>query len=197
MWELLRRLKDIRNEPWVVLGDFNECLCLWRFEHFSARCRSERQMLDFREMLSRCDLHDLGFSGLPWTYDNMQKGKWNVHVRLDRVVASSRWKQKFSGARVQHIVSSRWDHGPILLELDKNQSAKIPWPFRYEIMWEHEESLSEEITSSWHSAGQVQTLGDIACALRSVRSSLSPWSSKKFGSVMKEFEETTGLDEGY
>jgi hypothetical protein len=45
-------------------------------------------MTDFREVLTQCDLHDLGFSGLPWTYDNMQRGNRNVRVWLDRAVAS-------------------------------------------------------------------------------------------------------------
>jgi hypothetical protein len=47
----------------VLVGDFNEAM--WQYEHFSATPRSEKQMMDFREVLSHCDLHDLGFSGLP------------------------------------------------------------------------------------------------------------------------------------
>jgi hypothetical protein len=94
MWELLRRLKRNHQEPRLMLGDFNEVL--WKFEHFSARRRPERQMLDFCEVLAHCDLHGLGFSGLPWTYDNKQKGERNVCVRLDQVVASPEWTQCFS-----------------------------------------------------------------------------------------------------
>jgi hypothetical protein len=48
-------------------------------------------MLNFREVLSHCDLHDLGFTRLPWTYDNKQAGDHNVQVRLDRGVASLSW----------------------------------------------------------------------------------------------------------
>jgi hypothetical protein len=55
-------------------------------------------MLDFREVLSYCDLHDLGFSGLPWTYDNKQAGDWNVRVRLDQAVASPSWMNWFPDA---------------------------------------------------------------------------------------------------
>jgi endonuclease/exonuclease/phosphatase (EEP) superfamily protein YafD len=40
--------------PWLVIGDFNEVM--WSFEHFSSTRRRERQMLDFREVLSYCDL---------------------------------------------------------------------------------------------------------------------------------------------
>jgi hypothetical protein len=50
MWEALRRLKDIIDLPWLVLGDFNETL--WGYEHFSDTPRPERQMEDFCDTLS-------------------------------------------------------------------------------------------------------------------------------------------------
>jgi hypothetical protein len=77
------------NFPWLMLGDFNETM--WQSEHYSERKRNEKQMLDFREILSYCDLHDLGFHGAPWTFDNKQGGRRNVKVRLDRAVASPEW----------------------------------------------------------------------------------------------------------
>jgi hypothetical protein len=65
MWELMRQIKPCQYASWLMLGDFNEVM--WSFEHFLSRRRLPKQMMDFREVLSYCDLHDLGFSGLPWT----------------------------------------------------------------------------------------------------------------------------------
>lgn len=59
----------------------------------------------FREVLGFCDIHDIGFSGLPWTYDNGQPGRHNVKVHLDRVVASTTWSCLFEQAAVEHLVS--------------------------------------------------------------------------------------------
>jgi hypothetical protein len=53
-------------------------------------------MLDFREVLSHCDVNDLGFSGVPWTFNNKQTRGRNVKVRLDSAVASSSWTNWFS-----------------------------------------------------------------------------------------------------
>lgn len=114
MWELLRRIKPRSAAPWVMVGDFNETM--WSFKHFSNRRCPPKQMLDFREVLSYCDLHDLSFTGVPWTYDNKQDGDRNVKVRLDRVVASPSWSSWFPDARLQHLTSSRSDHCPILWE---------------------------------------------------------------------------------
>jgi endonuclease/exonuclease/phosphatase (EEP) superfamily protein YafD len=70
MRSLLRRIKPMRNAPWIMIGDFNEVL--WGFEHFSTHKRAKSQMAKFRDVLTHCNLHDVGFSGLPWTYDNKQ-----------------------------------------------------------------------------------------------------------------------------
>jgi hypothetical protein len=62
------RIKDKSQDPWFVAGDFNEAM--FQYEHWSATKRSERRMLDFIETLENCNLHDLGFQGCPWTFDN-------------------------------------------------------------------------------------------------------------------------------
>jgi hypothetical protein len=68
MWELLRRLHGQSADPWLAFGDFNEAM--WGYEHFSACPRPERKMIAFRDALADCELTDLGFSGLPYSYDN-------------------------------------------------------------------------------------------------------------------------------
>jgi hypothetical protein len=94
MWDAIRAIKPNSDKPWLMMGDFNEAM--WQEEHFSRLARPESLMRDFREVLSHCDLHDVGFIGLPWTFDNKQKGDRNVKVRLDRAVASPAWSAIFS-----------------------------------------------------------------------------------------------------
>jgi hypothetical protein len=142
------------------LGDFNEAL--WQSEHFSDTRRNERRMQDFRDTLQFCDLHDLGYSGLPWTYNNKQEGRKNVKVRLDRAVANQAWNNLFSAAKVQHIISSRSDHLPIILQLGKLEVNSLGnTRGRYESMWERDETLGSEINEAWSRCAPVQNLADI------------------------------------
>jgi hypothetical protein len=99
---------------------------MWSHEPISSRKRPERQMLDFREILSHCDLHELGFSKRPWTYDNKQAKERNVRVRLDRAVANPSWTSWFLDALLDHIVSPRFDHGPILLHMEREEEVTAP-----------------------------------------------------------------------
>jgi hypothetical protein len=41
----------------------------------------------FRDTLAVCDLHDIGFCGLPYSWDNGRSGNANARVRLDKAVA--------------------------------------------------------------------------------------------------------------
>jgi hypothetical protein len=85
MWNTLRDLKTRSNLPWLLVGDFNEAL--WQEEHMSVNPTAVNQMEAFREVLFDCNLSDLGFAGVPYTYDNKRTGWANVCVRLDRAVA--------------------------------------------------------------------------------------------------------------
>ena len=58
------------------MGDFNETL--HADEHFGVNVRPERQMRAFREAVSDCALQDLGWRGVPFTWDNAQQGSYNV-----------------------------------------------------------------------------------------------------------------------
>jgi hypothetical protein len=79
---MLRATSDL---PWFLVGDFNEAI--WQHEHLLVCLRPESQMSLFRDAILLCELKDLGFSGLPFTYDNRRSGRANVKVRLDRALA--------------------------------------------------------------------------------------------------------------
>lgn len=141
----------------------------------------------FREALDFCEMRDIGFSGLPWTYDNKQFGRRNVRVRLDRVVATEAWSNLFEHASVEHLVS---DHCPVLLRLGAVEHSRGgPKILRYEIMWEREESLGEVVLSAWTNSSAKTDLGSIAKSLKEVMGSLQEWSKEKFGSVRRKLKE--------
>ncbi|KAG2644822.1 hypothetical protein PVAP13_2KG380405 [Panicum virgatum] len=179
MWERLRSLCDEWTGPWMVIGDFNEAM--WQYEHFSETHRNERQMMDFREVLSPCDLHDLGFLGLPWTYNNNQAGQRIVKVRLDRSVANTEWMVLHPGASVLHLTSSRSDHKALLLSLQTEEQRPRSSVFRYEIMWEREEELGTIIEQAWQKRNPGSDLGALATSLQCVTKELKIWSRDKFG----------------
>jgi hypothetical protein len=164
MWSLINSIRQFSNLPWLVLGDFNEAL--WQFEHFSVRQRNETQMQSFRDVLQTCDLHALGFSGVPYTYDNRREGRNNIRVRLDRALADNDWREMFGNARVSHLTSTRSDHCPISVCFSPEDCRPFHTKcLHYEICWEREPSLQEVITDAWSEGVSKSDLGEISTAL--------------------------------
>jgi hypothetical protein len=187
MWSLMCALRATSDIPWFLVGNFNEAL--WQHEHLSVCPRPEAQMGAFRDAVLLCELKDLRFSGLPFTYDNRRSGRANVKVRLDRALADDRWRDLFTDASVVHLVSPCSDHCPLLVKL-----AREVWsgPVRkckcYEIMWEREEALPEVVANAWHGQGSKADLGEVNAALEKVMEVLQAWGRRKFGNVTRELQ---------
>jgi hypothetical protein len=177
MWDTIRNLQTQSDLPWLLIGDFNEVL--WPEEHLSQHPRAVSQMEAFRETLFDCNLSDLGFSGMPFTYDNRRKGRANVKVRLDRAVACPRWRDLFADSHVQHLTSPVSDHCPVLLNLTQEDRSPSRQPHRqYEILWEREMDLPERVANAWKEAGRKQDLGEVMKGLDGVMNTLQEWSKK-------------------
>jgi hypothetical protein len=104
-------------------------------------------------------------------------------------VASGSWTSWFSNKQLHHLVTSWSDHMPILLDIEQDRSQRLPKHItRYEIMWEWEASLPEEIQMAWRGGKPVQHLGDIPDKIHGVMRTLKKWSKEKFGAVTQELE---------
>ena len=188
MWDLLRRLKPLGVGAWFLVGDFNEAM--WQNEHFSRHKRSIRVMANFSQALSECNLYDLGFHGVPWTYDNNQDGFKNVKVRLDRAVACPLWSSMFPRCKVSHIISSRSDQCPVFIELlGSPKVGTFVKQLKYESYWEREgRDLDEQINVCWKIGSNIKDLKDVANNLEKLMKSLHGWSRVHIGYLPKKLE---------
>ena len=88
-WQLIETLHAQCGMPWVVYGDFNEIL--HPNGKLGWRERVANQIRNFRDVLSRCGLVDLGFVGQKYTWCNGRHGEHRTLLRLDRMVANEAW----------------------------------------------------------------------------------------------------------
>ncbi|XP_073363536.1 uncharacterized protein [Aegilops tauschii subsp. strangulata] len=138
-WRFLRTLHNLPHADWLCMGDFNETL--HGDEHFSQTARPEWQMRAFREATDECELQDLGWSGVPYTWDNRQSGDANVKARLDRVFANEEFRQKIEYVKshndYEQLVTETWRaqarqpglHG-VMNALEALQRKLMPWGVR-------------------------------------------------------------------
>jgi len=181
-WGLLKFLSSQGNLPWLCAGNFNEIL--EASEQFGGNTRSERQMDGFREAVQMCGFQDLGFSGLPYTWDNRQEGIHNIKVRLDRGFANQEFLDLFPEATVWHVQTTESDHCCLLIECNRETSNRRHRSFRYENMWRRDESYLQLVQPTW-GEGEVANLTQLQSRLGNVQRSLQEWGLNVFGSVRR------------
>jgi hypothetical protein len=188
-WDMLRYLKADCDLPWVNNGDFNEVLR--REEQMGPNERDMAEINLFREVVDACQLCDLGYIGLDWTFERKINNNEHVRVRLDRALASADWSAHFPYATARHLCVVKSDHSPILLlnEMEaSNQRIAIDKPFRYEVMWERHEEFKPMIEEIW-GRGTVLNVNELCSKIKTTAEECARWGSVSFGAVRKEKRE--------
>lgn len=138
-WDCLKLLNTHSRLPWLCVGDFNETLS--SSEHFGGTGRTEAQMEGFREAVSICRFSDLGFIGLPYTWDNRREGDQNVKARLDRGLATDTFLDIYREVKVWNVQTTISDHSCLVVEyLNHTNRRRKKKNFRYENMWQRDPS---------------------------------------------------------
>ncbi|KAL0355536.1 UNVERIFIED_CONTAM: hypothetical protein Sradi_4000500 [Sesamum radiatum] len=130
-WGLLRHLSRQSKRPWLCIGDFNETL--HHHEKYGGNRRAQWQIEDFRQCLSDCELHDLGFNGEVFTWCNKREEPNTIRARLNRACCSISWSDLFPTTRVVQGSSTTSDHGFLWIELVPREDTRSH--LRHKLFW--------------------------------------------------------------
>lgn len=86
-WALLETLSTCSDLPWVCMGDYNELM--HASEKEGGNTRPEGQMKLFQDTINRCNLRDMGYNGLAFTWRRRLGNRWWVQEQLDRALVST------------------------------------------------------------------------------------------------------------
>lgn len=166
-WDCMRMLQSRSSLSWLCIGDFNEVL--HAKEQIGGVGRTERQMEGFCDAVSVCGFTDLGYIGLPYTWDNRQHGDRNVKVRLDWGLANDSFLNLFRQVKVWHVQNTLSDHCGLVVEcLDHSSRKKRKKNFRYENMWQRDLSYMSLVQDAWQPGVAPASLNEVQTRLHDI-----------------------------
>ncbi|XP_074297251.1 uncharacterized protein LOC141627956 [Silene latifolia] len=113
LWNALKSLSI--NEPWVVLGDFNNV----KYSSESVgKPVKDAERIPFQEVLDECELHDMKTTGTFFTWTNKKPSETRVFSKIDRVVVNIAWLDVWPDYFAHFAPEGSFDHCPCAISCE-------------------------------------------------------------------------------
>jgi hypothetical protein len=106
-------------------------------------------------VIQSLDIREIEMSGRQYTWAG--SGDDPTFEKLDRVLVSTEWEQKFPLTTVHAKYRSDSDHTPLLLNTSASSHNKQPPPFKFERGWLIKDGFRELVANKWQSKGEGTT----------------------------------------
>ncbi|XP_039682996.1 uncharacterized protein [Medicago truncatula] len=146
-WDLLRSLHTQSDDPWCIIGDFNDHLS--SFDKRGGPDRPRWLIQGFQEAVTDCGLTDLPLIGYQFTWFKSIGTSHAKEARIDRALCSAPWQNLFPHNSLQTLVAPMSDHTPLLLQHDPATWRTPHNSFRFNNSWLIEPDLSHYVKDNW------------------------------------------------
>ncbi|KAF4371083.1 hypothetical protein G4B88_003012 [Cannabis sativa] len=188
---------DIVNNsprPVLLIGDMNGTLTDSECFDYAKQGNSSKYSFDFRRMVQRVGLIDLGFQGpcFTWAKDrnNPNNGGSSKRARLDRGLVNSDWRILFPNAIVKHLSSNGSDHRPLLLDTSGGARCKSR-TFKYKNIWARDPRCFWIVKDAWAQRLHHHPMIDFHRKAKKTGQMLKLWNQRQFRNVKRQVEEAT------
>jgi hypothetical protein len=143
----------------------------------------------FRKVLEDCDLHDLGYTGDPFTWRNHHHlAASYIKERLDRAVANNTWRRKFPLVKVKNGDPRHSDHRPVIVDVGERDDIYRGSPMeimqKFEARWLEEEECQTKVQQAW--AASIQKGGNSMIQIQGeILKELWVWDREVLGELQK------------
>ncbi|GAV86914.1 Exo_endo_phos domain-containing protein, partial [Cephalotus follicularis] len=175
LWgELAHCAAMFRNEPWVVLGDFN--VTRYGTEHATSRVVT-KAMQDFNKAVVTAELEDLNSTGYVFTWSNRRQGEGEVKKKLDRAMGNWQWFKSLGDGYAHFHPPGISDHSPITIQMRLRQPFRGR-SFKYLNFWSKDDRFLQVVSHEWLKAHTGSPLVVIHKKLKSLKACLRNFCSR-------------------
>nr|XP_043629886.1 uncharacterized protein LOC122601187 [Erigeron canadensis] len=147
LWNDLARHKVfIGDNPWCLLGDFNEALNLE--DKASGPFNIDISMREFKECVDNIQVMDVNKVGLHYTWTQKPRGVNGVLKKIDRIMANLVFNHVFVGTTAVFQPYHNSDHFPVVLKIPM-QSRFKPKPFKFSNVLVKNPKFHDIVLDTW------------------------------------------------
>ena len=141
----------------------------------------------FNAILQSLELKEIELSWRQYIWANRRENP--TYQKLDRVLATTEWEQKFPLVSVQALTRAGSDHTPLLVDSGVQAHLGNTARFSFELSWLRMEGFYEMVAAEW--ANYVKGDSPIEIwqnKIRHLRRYLKDWAKNQSGKYKKEKE---------
>jgi Asp-tRNA(Asn)/Glu-tRNA(Gln) amidotransferase C subunit len=166
----------------LVGGDFN---IIRRQEEKNNDNFNSRWPFIFNAIIESLDLRELALSGRQFTWANRKVNP--TYEKLDRILASVSWEQKFPLVSVRALTRAGSDHPPLLIDSGEQAHRGNKSIFSFELSWLRKEGFYDMVAREWASISRGNTPMEVwQNKIRHLRKYLRGWARDQSSVYKKE-----------
>jgi hypothetical protein len=137
-------------------------------------------------------LHDLGYTGLRFTWSNRHEEPFHIQERLDRATTNVEWNEMFPGRRVEIMVAKSSDHALVLILLKTPDYRLYKKLFRYTAGWGKKKENKDIIRQVWRLKEQrTDKWQNVKANLNRCKHAITQWYRDNKEPVVEKIEKKT------
>jgi hypothetical protein len=180
----LVRLCEGEPLPLLLAGDFN---ILRKPEEKSNNNYNPRWPFIFNAIIESLNLREIALSGRQYTWASRRETP--TYEKLDRVLASVEWEQKFPLVSVRALPRSGSDHTPLLIDSGNHAHLGNKSRFSFELSWFQQAGFYDMVAAEWAAGPRgVSPIDTWQKKIRHLRRFLRGWAKNLSGKYKLEKE---------
>ncbi|XP_060969677.1 uncharacterized protein LOC133036919 [Cannabis sativa] len=191
-WKHLGDLAINATNPILLLGDMNGTLRDSDCFNYTQSRNVALYSFDYRRMIQRVGLIDLGFQGPRFTWakggGTSNPGTAMKRARLDTGLASPDWRVLFPNAIINHLSASGSDHRPLLLDTLGGTNCKSKL-FKYENMWARDPRSFWIVKEAWAKRQHSDPMLNFFRKVKATTKKLQHWNKTQFQNVHRQVQK--------
>jgi hypothetical protein len=146
----------------------------------------------FNAIIESLNLREIVLSGRQYTWASRRENP--TYEKLDRVLASVDWEQKYPLVSVRALTRSGSDHTPLLIDSGEQAHLGNKALFSFELSWLREDGFHDLIKREWNAVVRGNSPIEIwQNKMRHLRRFLRGWAKNRSGVYKKEKEKLMAL----